>query len=143
MKMLKGKTMNLEYGNSSASTSSMGHACISFCTYSFALTTHNSLEMKQDWVVDTGASDHMSPHIDLFHDIHTLDNPITVNLPDGTSKLVTTIGKIKLSPILIPTKVFHVPEFKFNLLSVGKLLIDNQLLANFSSFLVCFSGPFS
>lgn len=52
-------------------------------------------------------------------------------MPCGSLKIVTTIGHVKLTPTLILYNVLFIPEFHFNLLSVGKLLITQNLLAQF------------
>lgn len=50
-----------------------------------------------------------------------------VTLPDGTLKSVTKTSSISLHPNLHIDIVLYVPEFKYNLLSVTKLLIDLHL----------------
>ncbi|GJX06276.1 pyridoxal 5'-phosphate synthase-like subunit PDX1.2 [Tanacetum coccineum] len=80
---------------------------------------------------DMGASDHMCPHISLFITTYTLKTPITIFLPDGTSRTVTTAGNIRLTPSLTLIDVLYVLVFKFNLLSVGKLLITQNMFAQF------------
>ena len=66
----------------------------------------------------------------LSHPI-TLSRPTFVTLPDGTSKLVSHIGQVNLTPNLTLQKVLHVPEFKFNLLSVSQLVTHNDLCVRF------------
>ncbi|GJR64392.1 retrovirus-related pol polyprotein from transposon RE1 [Tanacetum coccineum] len=44
------------------------------------------ISMKFSWVVDTGASDHMSQNLSLFCSIRVLLQPIKIHLPDGTQK---------------------------------------------------------
>nr|GEX37514.1 hypothetical protein [Tanacetum cinerariifolium] len=65
-----------------------------------------------------GASDHMSPHLNLFISTKNLKTPIIVHLPDGSSKTVTIVGQVQLTPSLILTNVFYVPDFQLNLLFV-------------------------
>ncbi|GJU43984.1 putative RNA-directed DNA polymerase, eukaryota, reverse transcriptase zinc-binding domain protein [Tanacetum coccineum] len=48
-------------------------------------------EASTSYHADTGASDHMSPHISLLCFIRVLLKPIKVNLPDGTQKEVTMV----------------------------------------------------
>lgn len=73
----------------------------------------------------------MCPHISLFNTTFILTNPITMHLPDGTSKLVTTLGCIQLTPYVMLLDVLYVPEVKFNLLSIGKLLNTQNCFAQF------------
>jgi len=35
------------------------------------------------WILDSGASDHISSNADGLHDIRLLENPILVSLPNG------------------------------------------------------------
>ncbi|GJX00327.1 uncharacterized mitochondrial protein-like protein [Tanacetum coccineum] len=84
-----------------------------------------------DWIVDTGDSDHMSPYLHLFQSIRILKKPIRIKLPDGTSKWVDKVGSIQINSSLILHNVFYVPDFKVNLLSVGKLLKSQNLIALF------------
>jgi len=52
-------------------------------------------------------------------------------LPDGTLKQVSMVGEIPLNSQLTLYNVLYVPGFKFNLLSVSKLLADYSLCALF------------
>lgn len=73
----------------------------------------------------------MSPSLHLFQYVRILKNPIKVILPDGTFKLVTKIGNIQINSLFLLIDVFYVPNFKINLLSVGKLLHNQHLIAIF------------
>jgi len=79
------------------------------------------------WIVDTGASDHMSYDLDLFDSLEALPKPVFITLPDGSVKNVTLGGNVKLDNNITLSKVLYVPEFKFNLLSVTKLLTQQNL----------------
>ncbi|XP_023887752.2 uncharacterized protein LOC111999870 [Quercus suber] len=73
-----------------------------------------------DWVMDTGATDHMVHSVSRFTSIIAVLNTF-VNLPNGESALVTHIGTVKISTKLVLYNVLRVPSFTFNLLSVSKL----------------------
>jgi len=85
------------------------------------------------WIINTGASDHMTFNLDLFSTTTSLHNPVFVTLPDATLKTVTTIGNIPISSSLTLHDVLYVPDFKYNLLSVGKFLTDNPCSTTFYS----------
>ncbi|KAK1390070.1 hypothetical protein POM88_018248 [Heracleum sosnowskyi] len=87
---------------------------------------------------DTWASDHMAIHLSMFLDIHTLDTPLQIALPDGSLKSVHIIGSIQLTHDIVLKGVFYVPDFNHNLLSVGKLLLDHHLIAIFEATSCCF-----
>ena len=94
------------------------------------------------WITDTGASDHMTHDPTLFTSTKILTTPIHVTLPDGTLKTVTEVGQIPLNKHIILHEVLFVPEFKFHLLSVHKLLQDYPLCAIFFPDKCCFSGHY-
>ncbi|GJR76061.1 retrovirus-related pol polyprotein from transposon TNT 1-94 [Tanacetum coccineum] len=54
-----------------------------------------------------GASDHMTPHFQLFISIRYLTHPIMVHLPDGRSLKVTIVGEVALTQSLILSDVFY------------------------------------
>ncbi|KAK9757487.1 hypothetical protein RND81_01G165500 [Saponaria officinalis] len=84
-----------------------------------------------DWIVDSGATDHMTSHVSLLHDVHPLPSPILVALPDGNVKFVAEVGCVYLTPQLTLSNVLFIPDFKQNLLSVGKLIEDANLTVHF------------
>ncbi|GKA82392.1 RNA-directed DNA polymerase, eukaryota, reverse transcriptase zinc-binding domain protein [Tanacetum coccineum] len=127
MKMFQGKS-DME-DRTYTSTSQAG--IMSLFTASFALFFHPNMDIKMDWINDTGASDHMTPNKSLFISTKALKKPIIVHLPYSTSKIVTIVGKVQLTPNLILTDMFYVPEFQLNLLLVGKLIQTNNLTAHF------------
>lgn len=90
------------------------------------------------WIIDTGASDHMAFNLEMFANTRMLKTPIHIALPDGTLKIVDTIGTIILTPEITLYNVFFCPQFKHNLLSVGRLLDQNQLYAKFEKNLCTF-----
>ncbi|KAK9681660.1 hypothetical protein RND81_10G018600 [Saponaria officinalis] len=86
-----------------------------------------------DWIVDTGATDHMTSHVDLLHDVGSLSRPVLVALPDESTKRVHQIGRLVLTPHIVLTHVLVVPDFQRNLLSVRKLLSSSNLTVIFIS----------
>ncbi|XP_074299714.1 uncharacterized protein LOC141630869 [Silene latifolia] len=85
------------------------------------------------WIVDTGASDHMTSRIDLLHNVRFLVRPVMVGLPDGTIKLVHKVGDIILTSAIQLKDVLVVPDFKRNLLSVSKLIQHTPMIVLFTS----------
>ena len=84
-----------------------------------------------DWVIDTGATDHMVHFVTCFTSITTILNT-HVNLPNGEIALVTHIGTVRISEMLTLYNVLYVPSFSFNLISV------NQLAKSISCCLIFF-----
>jgi hypothetical protein len=73
-----------------------------------------------DWVIETGATDHMVITTQFFTSMLVVHN-VSVNLPNGQSVTVTHIGSVQISSTLLLTDVLCVPSFDFNLISVLKL----------------------
>lgn len=87
--------------------------------------------LADKWIIDTGASKIMV--CSLKH-LTTVTNPIdgSVKLPDGSIAAVTHNGTIKLSTNLVLTNVLFVPCFKFNLISVSKLISERNCFLKFA-----------
>ncbi|XP_074318100.1 uncharacterized protein LOC141654888 [Silene latifolia] len=75
-----------------------------------------------DWILDSGATDHMTAHKSLFPCLKLLPKPVLIGLPDGSTKVVKHFGDIQVSPEIVLKDVLYVPEFQHNLLSIGKLI---------------------
>jgi len=73
-----------------------------------------------DWIIDTGATDHMVHSISMFSSITCLSNTY-VYLLNGERALVTHIGIVHLTEKLILHNVLCVSSFSFNLISVSQL----------------------
>lgn len=106
--------------------------------YSFAGFGLNS--MNRVWIVDSGASDHMCFQLSLFLDQRTLVVPITVNLPNGNTLMVTTVGSVQLTADIIIQNVLYVPTFFFNLLSVKRLVEQLGCSIEFNATLCTLQG---
>ena len=89
------------------------------------------------WIIDTGATHHMTGHADLLHDVHTVA-PVSVQLPAGKNVLSSQRGTIYLAPNLCLKNVYLVPGFHMNLLSCGQLLTDNHLVGQMTDRLLIF-----
>ena len=78
-----------------------------FCFYS----VHNT-----NWIIDSGASDHMTYDHKLFESL--------TELPNGDKVAVTHKGNVKVLDEILLLDVLYVPGFKYNLISVLKLSFD-------------------
>ncbi|KAK9678096.1 hypothetical protein RND81_11G187800 [Saponaria officinalis] len=119
--------------HSTSSDSYLHAANFAGTTQSFSVFSASNTDNIWQWIVDTGASDHMTSHLDMLHDVKVLPKPLIVGLPDGSFKMVHKIGKAVLSSSIILHRVLLVPDFKQNLLSVGRLIDDNNLPAVFDT----------
>ncbi|KAK9713354.1 hypothetical protein RND81_06G021800 [Saponaria officinalis] len=85
------------------------------------------------WIMDSGATDHMSSIRSLFSGLKRLPKAVRVGLPDRTLKTVTECGDVWLNSEVLLTDVFLIPDFKHNLISASKLLLNNGLLIEFDA----------
>ncbi|XP_074306464.1 uncharacterized protein LOC141641711 [Silene latifolia] len=99
---------------------------------SHANVVHHSF-LLHDWIIDTGASGHMTFNFALLHNVRVLPKPLSIGLPDGTVKYVTKIGDVCLTDDIVLLNVLFVPDFKQNLLSISKLIDNNKLCVVFST----------
>ncbi|XP_071719480.1 uncharacterized protein [Rutidosis leptorrhynchoides] len=61
----------------------------------FQATQQNS--ENDAWIVDSGATDHVSTSLSYMHNIQTYDTPILVTLPNGHNTSVTTYGSVTIN----------------------------------------------
>ena len=129
--------MRLVKGQTGMDTHSSDHIAFAHFTGMTITGSHSSTScavlntITGSWIIDTGASDHMTYDLSLFSRTTSLSTPIKVTLPDGTLKPVTLVGDIQLSPTLTLQTVLFVPDFKYNLFSVAKFLDDSSCCTTF------------
>ena len=75
---------------------------------------------SDDWILDSGATNHMVHSLKIFTSITSIVH-ISVRLPNGDVAKVTHIGTVQLSSTLILENVLCIPTFFFNLVSISKL----------------------
>lgn len=88
--------------------------------------SNSAQSLTQEWIVDSGASDHMACSLSLLHNIKPAPSHFTIKLPTGATAHITHIGDTILSCGLVLLNVLFVPQFTHNLLSVTKLSKDNK-----------------
>ena len=80
------------------------------------------------WVIDSGASDHITPHCSLLESAQRISYPCSITMPNGKQATVTHIGSVVIADGIELQQVLCVPNFHFNLLSASKL--TKQLSSN-------------
>ncbi|KAL6319841.1 hypothetical protein AAG906_036909 [Vitis piasezkii] len=85
----------------------------------YACLTHTS--SLGPWILDSGASDHLSGNKDLFSSITTTSDLPTVTLANGSQTVAKGIGLALPLPSLPLTSVLYTPECPFNLISISKI----------------------
>ena len=107
-----------------ASTSNTGIS-FSSSTYSFVgilMVAQHTLS-SQTWVVDSGATHHVSHEKSLSTSIDTTVESY-VNLPTGSTIKISGVGKVQLNSHISLSNVLYIPEFRLNLLSISSLMND-------------------
>ena len=87
---------------------------------------------KGSWIVDSGASDHMTGDITLFKDFYPCQENLTVRIADGSLSKVTGLGSVMISEELVLEFVLLVPKLDCNLLSISKLTEERKCVAKFT-----------
>ena len=88
---------------------------------------------KKPWIVDSGASDHMTGDATIFYTYSPCPNNLTVRIADGSLSKVAGTGSVVLSRDLTLNSVLLVPNLDCNLLSISKLTKEKKYITNFSS----------
>ncbi|KAL8155815.1 hypothetical protein AgCh_001015 [Apium graveolens] len=86
-----------------------------------------------NWIVDSGATDHMCSDLSIFSTFENIQGPATyITIPDGTKVLIKQMGTVQLQNDLMLTDVLFVPDFKYNLISIPKLCKDLNCSVTFN-----------
>ena len=100
---------------------------------------------KGKWILDTGATDHITFCDSQLTRIRCVTSICCINLPNGQRSPVKCIGDIELQNGLALLNTLCLRNFKFNLLSVSKLAKDNKCLVCFNDHMCviqdCVNNP--
>ena len=91
MKYMKGKHASENHYDNAHS---FAHFAVMINRSYFGKCCAVNLNCHGSWIVDTGASDHMTHNLKSFTKIQPLQTPIHITLPDGSFKRVTYIGQV-------------------------------------------------
>lgn len=98
---------------------------------SFSQALHVSHSPTTSWIVDSGASDHMTGDKSLFSTYTSCQVNQTVRIANGSRSHVAGIGTICISEKLTLYSVLYVPDLDCNLISVSKLNRDHHCETKF------------
>ena len=87
------------------------------------------------WILDTGATHHMTGQSDLLQDIHPI-SPVFVKQPAGELVPSSQRGTVFLTPYLCLKNVYLVPGLHTNLISFGQLATDNHIVGEITDRLL-------
>ncbi|GAA0138907.1 hypothetical protein LIER_00562 [Lithospermum erythrorhizon] len=85
------------------------------------------------WILDSGVSDHITPHLHLFTSYKVVPLPRYITIPNSTQVHILHFGTVQLSPHLLLHNVLHIPSFQYHLLSIKKLCADMSVNVLFTS----------
>ncbi|KAI0522396.1 hypothetical protein KFK09_004775 [Dendrobium nobile] len=97
-----------------------------------ALLAQASSNVNQEWVLDSGASTHITPDVSNINYPSSYRGSDVVSIANGSSLPIHNTGQ-GILPIpdtdrkLHLSNLLHVPSLKHNLLSVSKLTADNSI----------------
>lgn len=97
------------------------------------VTCNLSNANRNSWIIDSGASDHMTSSTAQLSNVRAVPSHLTINLPTGDVSPITHMGDATLQNGLVLFNVFLVPQFKHNLLSIHKLARDNKCGIQFTT----------
>lgn len=76
------------------------------------------------WVLDSGASHHMTPLLFLFDKLRRIEKHFSIITPTGSAVMVETMGDISLDKNIFLKDVLFIPDFSCNLISIHRLTQD-------------------
>jgi Reverse transcriptase (RNA-dependent DNA polymerase)/gag-polypeptide of LTR copia-type/GAG-pre-integrase domain len=96
---------------------------------------NSSQQNKQDYYIDSGASTHVTSDFNALSNPQPYHGPDAVHIGNGAGLNIAHKGSSILYTSFRPlvlTKLLHVPDIKKNLLSVSQLILDNNVIVEFS-----------
>jgi hypothetical protein len=97
------------------------------------VSCHSVSFSNREWIIDSGASDHMTSSFSPLDNTQLLNQPCPISLPNGDIVSITHTGTLRISPAISLPNVLYVPSFKFNLLSISKITSTLNCVAIFFS----------
>lgn len=98
------------------------HVVAVVCTLLWCLSQLKSYP----WLLDSGATNHVTPYKHLLYDISPLPFPKFVSSPNCYRAKVVSTGALRLTSDSILHDDLIVPSFQFNLILVSQLLDQIQ-----------------
>ncbi|CAL5357812.1 unnamed protein product [Camellia sinensis] len=80
-----------------------------------------SASSSSPWIIDSGATDHMTGTSSFFHSYSPSSGRDKVRVADGTLSSISGKGSVRCTSLLSLSSVLRVPNFSTNLLSVSSL----------------------
>ena len=114
---------------SATASSSFAH------TGNLATTLHASATPSEDpWVIDSGASDHMTGTSPLFLSYNPCSGRDKVRIANGSLSPVSSKGSVSVTPAMTLSSVLHVPDLAANFLSIARITLELNCRVIFYSY---------
>ncbi|KAJ7946112.1 Retrovirus-related Pol polyprotein from transposon TNT 1-94 [Quillaja saponaria] len=97
-----------------------------------ALHAHSSFD-SNPWIIDSGASDHMTSTSSSFSSYFPCSGKEKVRVADGSLSSISGKGSICCTPSLTLSSVLHVPKLSMNLLSISTITKELNCTVLFDS----------
>lgn len=123
LKLLPAGGKNSGMGSEMEDEFDHGFACMVTCC--------DATSFENEWMIDSGASDHMTGDLSMLEDPKKIKCGNKINLPNGLTSEISHYGDVTLKNNMTLKIVLHVGDFKHNLLSVTKLVKDNMCKVSF------------
>ena len=81
------------------------------------------ISSSSKWVIDSGATDHMTSKSSLFTTFQPHSSTSTITLADGSTSCILGSWTIHPTPLITLTSILSLSQFSFNLISVSKLTL--------------------
>ena len=104
-------------------------------SFSFCINALNKV-YDDSWVIDSDATDHMTPKSQLFHTYTPSPSNKKIAMANGFLATVAGFRDIYITVTLILKNVLHVPTSSSNLVSIQKLTHDLKCYAIFFPYCV-------
>ena len=92
----------------------------------YAFTSYSNITpVTNTWILDSGATDHMSPQKFMFKTYELVNTNHRVFTANGGVLMVAGKGTIDFKKVILKD-VLYVPDLKANLLSLTQLVIDTK-----------------
>ena len=92
------------------------------------------IKEPKPWIIDFGATDHMTSCAKLFSSYTPSPGNVKVKIADGSLSTVAGTGSIEIYPNIVLNLVLHVLKLSYNLISISKLTRDQNCSASFSQY---------
>jgi len=117
------------------SSSSTTSAFVARTGTSFVGLTHS--DSLGPWVLDSGATDHITGNKSLFSSLSCSDHLPSVTMADGSRVSSHGVGTVNIFPSISIDHVLYVPRSPFNLLFVSRLTRSLDCIISFTKDSVC------